>query len=342
MTESIFDGLVSDENSMTLLLRNMMRYPAFLEPFLSTFLSEADASRITDSDVHTQERLRDFGQPDMLIRTGELCALIEVKFTEGRGCTANQPKGYLAYLQKLTSVPKRWLVFLVPKDSICHEEIRRDLEQGRAHYGNIQTKVVDWENILGILNRIDPKVRDPLVEQFRKLLDGRFGPVAFSREESRMLVSDDFAKAYATLRKLENVIDGMCKKAQAVPRYGSVSMSGRADKWEEYGIYFRNAQGRHYLFFGFWLDFFKQEKLPLCVCIQDKWKEGIPQLASVFRRRFKDRTIRCKDWDVSGIPQKLLEGDNPIEEIWAFLQPLLDELMHSSDERPRRVAKKSR
>jgi len=342
MTESIFDDLVYDENSMTLLLRNMMRHFTFLKLFLSAFLSDADALRIASSDIHTQVRLGDFGQPDMLIRTGELCALIEVKFAEGRGCTDNQPTSYFAYLQTLAAVPKRWLVFLVPKDSICHEEIRRDLEEGRARYGDIQVKVVDWENVLGILNRIDPKVRDPLVEQFRKLLDARFGPVAFSMEESRMLVSDDFAKAYTTLRKLEDVVDGIREKAQAAPRYGSVSPSVRADKSEEYGIYFRNGQGRDYVFFGFWLDYFKQENLPLCICIQDKSKDGMPQLETAFFRKFKGRTTRCKDWDVSGIPQNLMESENPVEEIWEFLKPVLGELLASSDERPRRVAKRSR
>lgn len=341
MTGSIFDGLVNDENSMTLLLRNMMQYPAFLKPFLSTFLSEADASRITGSDIRTQARLGCFGQPDMLIRARELCALIEVKFTERRGCTDNQPKSYFAYLQKQTAVPKRWLVFLVPKDSTSHEDIRRALEEGKAHYGDIQTKVVDWENVLGILNRIDPQVRDSLVEQFRKLLDGRFGPVVFSTEERGMLVSDDFAMVYTTLRKLEKVIDGIRDKAQAARRYGSVFLSGRTDKWEEYGIYF-NIRRQDYLFFGFWLDFFKQEKFPLCVCIQDKWKDKMPQLEANFYGKCRDRMTRCKDWDVSGIPPKLLESDDPVEEIWEFLQPLLDEIMHSSDERPRRATRRNR
>lgn len=66
---------------------------------------------------------------------------------------------------------------------------------------------------------------------------------------------------------------------------------------------------------------------------------GMPNLRAAFSPGRTDRIRRCDKWDVLaslaslalGIPQDLLKGEVPLEQIWEFLAPLLENLSRASD-----------
>lgn len=111
---NVFYNLVTDENSTTELLCNLMRFTAFRRPLLARFLSDTCACKVSWEDIDTQVHLPNCGCPDLLIENDELLALVEVKVKQNQGLTDNQPEGYFAFLLQ-NHAPQRWLVFLVPK-----------------------------------------------------------------------------------------------------------------------------------------------------------------------------------------------------------------------------------
>src|SRR5947209_693451 len=91
---NIFHNLVTDENSTTELLCNLMRFSAFRSLLLTRFLSEACASNISFDDIETQPYLADQVRPDLIISNDRVCVFIEIKVTQFREVTSTQPNGY--------------------------------------------------------------------------------------------------------------------------------------------------------------------------------------------------------------------------------------------------------
>jgi hypothetical protein len=150
---NIFDNVVTNENSMTELLCNLMRLsPAFRRALLARFLSDQCSSRISEAEIYTQEGLDGCGRPDLIIRNEEVFALIEVKVQDHCGLTRNQPDGYFEALLK-DDRPRRWLVFLVPKDwpHLAFLKERLELLSAAHTKSEITTRIVIWEDVLEVI-----------------------------------------------------------------------------------------------------------------------------------------------------------------------------------------------
>lgn len=323
--DSIFYKLVTNEDAYTQLLFNLMvRFDDFRKRVLGLFLNENQALRIAQNEIRTQTVLLECGRPDIVIRTAEICALLEVKVNLGRGLTANQDvtasddgdvKGYVRFLLD-AHAPERWLVFLVPKDWTHRSKVQSSLELLKKTHPSIAPKIVTWEQVLDVVRAMG-QPRDLLVEEFRKLLSDRFGYVMFSTEEAGML-TNDFATAYRTVRKLEALVDET--RAQA-GNYRSEKTSPR--ERDEYGVYFYNADGKCVLWFGIWLDFCERKGFPLCFGIRDDWKQSVPELEKSFAASCNDTPIPFDGWTVIGIHPQTLD-DKPAEAIWGRLKPVLE------------------
>ena len=209
---NIFDGLVTDENSTTELLCKLMQFAAFRRPLLARLLHDTCASKIAFDDISTQVNLsEDSGRPDIIIRNGEVCVFIEVKVTEYRGLTPKQPGSYFSSLSK-ESAPERWLVFLVPRNWEERPDLESSLERLKANNRGISTNIVDWGEVIGLIEENDLAEMNPFLDEFSKLLKARFmpEPIAFSTKEVFMLFSKDFP---AALSKLDQLIDQIRKKS---------------------------------------------------------------------------------------------------------------------------------
>ena len=135
--DSVFYKVVKDENSFTELLCNLLMREVFRAQVLPLLVPELLPSGICAAGISTQELL-DCGRPDIVIRTAEICALIEVKLNPGRGFTVHQEiigcedpeiETYVSYLDRQNVSHKR-LMFLVPADWAHREELKGVVRRG--------------------------------------------------------------------------------------------------------------------------------------------------------------------------------------------------------------------
>jgi hypothetical protein len=122
---AVFYKLVNKEDDYTQLLCNLMQRNAdFRNRVLRLFLSEKSASGVKPNHIQPQCVLPECGRPDVVIRTPELCAVVEVKTDTKRPLSPNQEpasygqkelKGYVGFLRGY-KVREQWLVFLVPQN----------------------------------------------------------------------------------------------------------------------------------------------------------------------------------------------------------------------------------
>jgi hypothetical protein len=115
---------------------------------LPLLVPELLPSGICAVGISTQELL-DCGRPDIVIRTAEICALIEVKLNPGRGFTVHQEiigcedpdiETYVSYLDRQNVSHKR-LMFLVPADWANREERKASFAEVKKAYRKIEIGV---------------------------------------------------------------------------------------------------------------------------------------------------------------------------------------------------------
>jgi hypothetical protein len=320
-TENVFYNLVTDENSTTELLCNLMRFAAFRIPFLRLFLSEASASDVSWDDIDTQIDFSSCGRPDLCIQNERLAALIEVKVTPGLGLTENQPKGYLEYLLR-GDVPERWLVFLVPR-AWAHLEYLNSILSVTAESGgsaaslsNIHTRIIYWEDVVEIIEENDLGKLNPFLNDFCELITARIAPrpVVFSPREVLMLFSNEIPTALSNLQLLVDGVKGRCTICKVRPS------ASRSLCPEEYGMYFDDAQDKPVLWFGVWTTFWKEYGMPLCFGVSESWGAAVQSFLS----SYKGPTKRFKKYIVGWISQEALASDNAIDSIWAQLSPIIE------------------
>src|SRR5262249_36986903 len=149
------------------ILCNLMRFSAFRQPLLTKLFSPECAAGIAYDDFETQVHLGRLGRADIVIANQSVSAIVEVKVEDFCGVTENQPNGYLSYLAN-QDVPERWLAFIVPP-RWAH---RRELDQalGSAKHGSIRTRVLSWEDVLGVIELGDLQNLSPFIDEFYRLL----------------------------------------------------------------------------------------------------------------------------------------------------------------------------
>jgi hypothetical protein len=322
--DSIFHKLVMNEDSHTQLLCNLMEQRRdFRRVFLGLILSPAFASEI-DQNIRTRIEVQpNCGRPDLIIQSDRVSALVEVKIRISQGCTPNQPEGYFqALLQETRS--SRWLVFLVPRGWEHVQETEGSLDRLKKVRPNagIETKIVYWEEVLRIIEGSDPNTRDPFVEEFRKLLTERFGPLTFSTEELRMSFSGDFPLAFRAVRKMEWLVDEIRTKAENY----KTAPTEKKERKHEYGVYFKNAKGDYLLWFGIWPLVCEEVGSPLCFGVDQSWVRGV-RLKEAFSAAYSGETRPFdKNWIMGWVSQESLKGDDPVGRVWALMAPLLEAL----------------
>ncbi len=237
---------------------------------------------------------------------------------EGPGLTDNQPKGYFSFLSK-DKTPERWLVFLVPKGWIHLRSLKESLGLLNAAHrdGSIRTSIVYWEEVLDVIEENDLQALNPFLGEFNQLLVSRLRPrsVVFSTREVLMLFSKDFPTA---LSNLDQLIGQVQEKSSI---YKSRPQRARALCPEEYGFYFTNARDETVLWFGVWTDFWKQEGIPLCFGVDDKWPTAVSE---AFRASYNGGTKRFQNWTLGWISQEALASDSAVEQVWTQLAPVLE------------------
>jgi hypothetical protein len=320
-TGNVFYNLVTDENSTTELLCNLLRFDEFRLPFLRLFLSEATASEVSWGDIDTQGGLFNCGIPDLRIENDKLLVLLEVKVTPHLELTSHQSKSYLEYLSK-NPKPECLLVFLVPSEW-NHLDALDILRNASSSEEAPKIHVVHWERIVEIIEQNELGVLNPILNEFGELITGRIAPkpVAFLQKEVSMLFSKDIPTA---LSNLERLIAGIQGRSTYKMRTSKASLCG-----EEYGIYFLNSQGKDVFWFGIWMPFWKEHGIPLCFGVADARGDAVGR---AFRDTYKGKTKHFKNYNVGWITQEVLAEKNAIEKIWFQLAPVIDAVVKAGSE----------
>jgi len=144
---NIFDGLVTNERTYTELFRNMCRYQFFRDAF-ARFVMEhrsQDQSWATTSladfsfgfaHVETQYYSEDSGTyPDVIIDTGGLRVVIEIKTNTWTGFQDSQPDKYIEDLRR-NDDRRQGLVVLIPKYHSHEEAIVGKINKHRKARGD--------------------------------------------------------------------------------------------------------------------------------------------------------------------------------------------------------------
>ena len=149
---TIFHKLVTDENSTTELLCNLMRFSTFRRAILPVLLDNTLAEDITFEQIETQADLAGAGQADLLVRTESFCAILEVKATSWRSLTEAQERHYVTYLAAQPQ-PYRSLAFLIPNDWMHVSALEQIFETTRSSIPEVHTHIAYWTEVLDVIER---------------------------------------------------------------------------------------------------------------------------------------------------------------------------------------------
>lgn len=316
---NIFHNVVTNEDSTTELFCNLLRFAAFRYAFLKLFLSDELISNITWEDIDTQFDLSGSGRADLVIQSGDVSALVEIKTTYGRALTENQPAGYLQYLSR-SAARETWLVFLVPGKWSHRQELNDRLHSASAHAPRVNTKLITWEEVMGIIEDNDFRLLSPVVNDFSGLIASRIAPtpVVFTKKEVLVLFSNEIPAALSKLRKLVDDIQVLCTSYNVRPSKNK----------DEYGFYMFDADGKEVFWFGLWLSFWERHGTPLSFGVAERWPSNA---RTSFATAYKGATKQFDKFVAGSVPQECFASDDPVDAVWQRVRPIMDAIKTATE-----------
>ncbi len=337
--ENLLHKVVKDENSTTEFFCNLLNIQVLREKFLETFLPLPVVRSIKFEDVDTQSPAGG-GRPDMIIEGQDVCILFEVKIEPGCALTDKQPEEYLNYLRdKKVDAKYRVLIFILPKGYIDEGDLIKRAEKdpivsrldrrSSALENKVQWRIIYWEEIIALITENGLDRFNVFLNEFNKLLRNWYLPqIIFKRAEVKMMFSKTIPEARKTLKKLKELVDSVEQKSKKFNPEPSHSQL-------EYGIYFKNAEGRQILWFGIWYECWEKMEVPIVFGVG---KDETDEARKIFTEHLpQDRRKRWKDLDFGWFDQVTLVGHNAAEVrqnaaelIWNELEPLLEKMTNTS------------
>ena len=319
--QNVFHNIVTDENTTTELLCNLLQFDDFRARFLQLTLPDVDTSEVVWDHIDTQIDHGEYGRPDIQIRNGKILALIEVKVIAGLETTENQPQGYMRYL-RTQSEPIRQLVFIVPSNWWHLNQLESELQKLERRGADgiiVQTNVVTWKAVVEMIEMLGDK-GNLFIEEFNQLLIGRVAPkpVVFAQEEIDMLFSNTVPSGLA---HLQQVMDGLQERGSAfkIRREGSTSI-WPSDYGLYYGLYFQNPQGKDAFWFGVWGRFWEEHCFPLGFGVNKKWGTEVKE---AFLAAYKGDAKAFKGYTLGWIVKPAFDRPDAVSEIWSVIEPIV-------------------
>jgi hypothetical protein len=331
MTESIFHKIVTNENSFTQLLCNLMKRDDAFSGAVLALLQNKSAMRLKgEMRITPQKRLPNrCGQPDIIIEAPHLCVIVEVKTESHRNRTKKQEledgENYLSYLQsRYSSEDVAALAYLVPHNWKFRKEMKDGIAtlQKVGDEKNIPVTQVFWEDVLALLPKNSAQYGAPLIEEFRLLPNERFGPINFEPEEIKSMITPEFPMQ--TVLKLNAVLEGIRKKV------GKDETNTCVNK-DEFGFYFRKGK-RELLFLGYWLAFWDaKHPYPICFGVQEDTPSVKEAFTSAFQKAYKKDPISFDNWTMGWVSEKDFNSLDTVDEIWSKLEPIWNKVKNAAD-----------
>ncbi len=261
---TIFENIVTNENTFTELFKNLMRFEGFRNEFLS--LIECDFSQeAIDFDCFSTQKSTDNGRPDLVISTHNIEIFIEIKVGNAT-LTENQPKGYLKELESVNK-SKKLLILLAPskynqlgKYNKCIESYNNEKKAIK-----IKSQTIFWSDVIASIDQKELFKGNSLLTEFRELLKEWFEP-------QRIIIDSKFTKRMhnidtpKSLEKLTNIITQVKNELKK----NNIKISSTKTSFlNEYGFYCNDDKHNTYQFFiGEWFQYWKETGNPFCIAIK--------------------------------------------------------------------------
>jgi hypothetical protein len=287
--ESVFYHLVKDEDSLSELLCNLLRYPG-LRAILRRLISAAVGNAMPPflfRDVSSQVRTADGSErPDFVIRADNWFVAVESK-RGSRGLTAAQRQGYPETFDEV-SEELRYLIFLVP-EGYCHSP---EIHELRLRCKRATVAIVSWTDLVESVQS-SAMAKGEIFREFLALVTKWFtAKTVMIPEEGTMSlnVRESGSAYYAVLELITSV---------------QQNMSGTHSTTEEinddgYGFAVNDSHGQA-LWFGIDYDFWKQTGYVLSLAV-DKCRKvkGDPVAIGLKKPKYSDPR-----WEIYGVPPRL-------------------------------------
>ena len=128
MEANVLRSLASNENEATRLLKALCVLKPIREAIVRLFTHDNFGAAEVEFEAISTHTSIEGPIPDMRFQTEALCVVVEIKISEWRELTANQPQQYLQWLVS-QPVTHKFFVFLVPPHYA--PERRRNMKAGR-------------------------------------------------------------------------------------------------------------------------------------------------------------------------------------------------------------------
>jgi hypothetical protein len=250
--ESIFSGVLSDENAHTELLCNLLRRS---DAFLELFYQFVTGKRLPHQKptILSQFYAGDDGRPDILLDFGDTSSNIIVEVKTRSNCRTTPPQrdgpGKAGYGNRGTAY------FLVPGDW--------------KHRGDIASnKMRMWKKLATELNKAADLMGDVVLHEYQAMLDLEYPSIRFSESERNEMAMSDPQVFVAAAIKLHRVIDSLGSRFRNHIILGQKLTTLFERTETEYGYYVKSkTTGLNLLWFGMWSD----RKLLLGASYRKEW-----------------------------------------------------------------------
>lgn len=259
--ETIFDGVIRNENSFTELFKNFLRFKSFRKAFLKLIEFPFDKDEIVFDNFDTQFSTSKFGRPDLALITDEIEILFEIKISNTE-LTKNQPAGYYNYLKTLGEEKTKGLVLMTPEYYYDTNNYIKILEKAKSNDEEIYTQIIHWETISKVITDLEIEIISPLFQEYSNLLNRLFQlkPSYLDTLNASTMFDKKFPES---LQNTMEIIDNVYHEYE---KQGFSIRWTKEKDWAEYGFYF-DLPDEESVFFGIWFDYWKNTGNPVCICL---------------------------------------------------------------------------
>jgi len=331
MDETIFDGIVRNENSFTELFKNFLRFKPFRQAFLDLIEIEIDTNQLSHEDFDTQFTISKFGRPDLVLSTDDVEILFEIK-VYNTILTENQPKGYYTYLKGESKEKLKGLILVAPKNYYDFQTYSCNLKEIENVEDHIYTDVIHWEDISKIITNNELEKISPLFDEYSKFIINWFQlrPVFYDSLNTTTMFGTHFPES---LKKTISIIDSQYKefeKQECAPKWW------RPKNFLEYGFYINIPNEDDELYFGIWIDYWEKYGNPICIALKSNSKEIEEKFKSGVQLTSLKPAIVLNHYLVTFIGEQTLKGEKCIPEISKIISDIITNMgtQHSNSKQP--------
>jgi hypothetical protein len=260
--DSIFEGIVKDENDHTRLLANLAeRHPIIkahlLERFSNGKVSNSNYLNLAiDTQwIHTDENLTRM-IPDIRIKGNGFTCLLEAKIQNSLTLNSTQRSLYHSCLE---GDDEKYFCVLV-RSIAKYEHEFPSMREFAAEKG-IHLHALSWADLLSSLEKFVEQLNDEIASEVVSFLKRRFEVVTWSEEERKKIEEEWSVESFLAIRKLEKVIE----QTKAVAEAKGYKTEGEYSAPESHGFYIMSNRK-----YSIWIGTWSEAKVPVSLAISPK------------------------------------------------------------------------